>query len=124
VALAEEAEPELTGPQQATWLDRLEVEHDNIRASLQWCLESGAIQRVLRIAGALWRFWSTRGYVGEGLRVLDAAIGTPHLVPPWMLAKAINGAANLVREQGDYVRAQALQTVLRRRSQPVSRNGR
>ncbi len=108
VALAEEAEPELTGPEQVAWLDRLETENDNIRASLQWCLDSGAIQLALRLSGALWRFWSTRGYVGEGLRVLDAAIASPHIVPPSMLAKAMNGAANLTREQGDFPRAQQL----------------
>lgn len=108
VAMAEAAEPELTGPQQVAWLDRLEVEHDNVRATLQWCLDSGAIQLALRLCGALWRFWSTRGYVGEGLRILDAAIASPYVVPPALLAKAINGAANLTREQGEYTPAEAL----------------
>src|SRR4029077_16240485 len=64
VALAERAEPELTGPAQAAWLDRLESEHDNLRGTLQWCAESGALEMALRLGGALWRFWSTRGYVG------------------------------------------------------------
>ena len=108
VTLAEQVEPELTGPEQVAWLDRLEDEHDNLRAALQWCNETGVGDLALRLAGALWRFWSTRGYVGEGLRWLDTAIAnssngaTPHL------AKALNGAANLVREQGDYVRAERL----------------
>ncbi len=108
VSLAEEAEPELTGSQQVAWLDRLEIEHDNVRASLQWGLDRGAVQLALRLSGALWRFWSTRGYVGEGLRVLDTAIASPNVAPSTMLAKAINGAANLAREQGDYARAQML----------------
>ena len=108
VALAEQAEPELTSPRQVAWLNRLETENDNVRASLQWCLDSGALQLALRLCGALWRFWSTRGYVGEGLRLLEAAISSPYKVPRPMLAKAMNGAANLAREQGDYGRAQTL----------------
>jgi tetratricopeptide (TPR) repeat protein len=107
VALAERAEPELTGPEQVTWLDRLEKEHDNLRAVLQWCAERGAREPSLRLCGALWRFWSTRGYLGEGLRWLDGALaeGAP---PTPALARALNGAANLAREQGDYERARGL----------------
>jgi len=108
IELAETAEPELTGPQQVTWLDRLESEHDNLRASLQWCVESTSVGLMLRLSGAIWRFWSTRGYVGEGLRWLDAAVTSPAATPSPILAKALNGAANLAREQGDYARAQLL----------------
>jgi predicted ATPase/class 3 adenylate cyclase/Tfp pilus assembly protein PilF len=108
VALAERAEPELTGPEQVAWLDRLESEHDNVRAALQWCSVPDAIDTTLRLAGALWRFWSTRGYVGEGLRWLDMAVVSPNATPDPVLAKALNGAANLAREQGDYPKAAAL----------------
>ena len=73
IDLAERAEPELTGPEQVAWLDRIEKEHDNLRAALQWC-ESHNNALMLRLAGALWRFWSTRGYIGEGLRSLETAI--------------------------------------------------
>jgi predicted ATPase/class 3 adenylate cyclase len=107
VALAERAEPELTGPEQVTWLDRLEREHDNLRAALQWCAESGALELSLRLGGALWRFWSTRGYLGEGLRWLEAALAQAAPSTP-VLARALNGAANLAREQGDYERARRL----------------
>ncbi|HLZ29409.1 MAG TPA: tetratricopeptide repeat protein [Chloroflexota bacterium] len=108
VTLAEQAEPELTGPEQVTWLDRLEDEHDNLRAALQWCIETGTDHLALRLAGALWRFWSTRGYVGEGLRWLDAAIANTDAGASPHLARALNGAANLAREQGDYPRAERL----------------
>jgi predicted ATPase/class 3 adenylate cyclase/Tfp pilus assembly protein PilF len=107
IDLAEVAEPALTGPDQVAWLDRLDTEHGNLRAALQWC-ESADPLLELRLAGALWRFWSTRGYVGEGLRWLEAAIGAPDADHMPGLRRAMNGAANLAREQGDYIRAESL----------------
>jgi predicted ATPase len=108
VAQAERAEPELTGPEQVAWLDGLELEHDNIRQVLQWCNESARFDASLRLAGALWRFWSTRGYLAEGLRWLDATIASCTRMQTPALARALNGAANLAREQGDYDKAERL----------------
>ena len=61
VAFAEAAEPHLYGPEQITWLDRLEDETENIRAALQWCQnsEEGGL-RGLRLVTALERFWRVR----------------------------------------------------------------
>src|SRR2546428_5776729 len=63
--LSEDAEVEIGGPQQATWLERLEREHDNLRAALQWSLEQAgneetmegkrSIEMALRLGGALGR---------------------------------------------------------------------
>ena len=67
------------------------------------CAESGALELSLRLGGALWRFWSTRGYLGEGLRWLDAALA--QAAPPTpVLTRALNGAANLAREGIDLER--------------------
>src|SRR5215211_8503524 len=70
LALAEEAEPELVGTDQVSWMDGLEAEHDNLRAALSRSLEAGDSGSALRIGGALWRFWNVRGHFSEGRRWL------------------------------------------------------
>ncbi len=110
LALAERAEPELTGPQQALWARRLERDHDNLRAALRWALESGQVAIASRLAGALWRLWSRRGYLTEGRRWLKEALGAAatdgsadrHRV------KLLLGATVLAVDQGDYAEAARL----------------
>jgi predicted ATPase/class 3 adenylate cyclase len=65
-ALAEAAEPRLRTAEQWRWLGRLDDEHDNIRAALDWCIESGDIATGLRLGGSLWQFWAMREHVHEG----------------------------------------------------------
>ena len=64
--LVERAEPELTGPDAGAWLDRLEREHDNLRAALGWVQERGEVEPGLRLVAAVFRFWMVRGHVREG----------------------------------------------------------
>jgi non-specific serine/threonine protein kinase len=65
--LAEEAEPRLHGREQHEWLARLEAEHDNLRAALEWSRAEGPhAESALRLAGALSWFWTMRGYLDEG----------------------------------------------------------
>jgi hypothetical protein len=73
LALAEGAEPELTGPDQLTCLERLESEHDNMRAALQSSLEKEP-ETAFRLAGMLARFWEIRSDFSEGSRWLEAAL--------------------------------------------------
>jgi len=70
LTLAEEAYPELKDPNQFEWLERLEAEHDNMRAALSWASERKEVEMVLRLGGALWLFWLARGYDSEGRRWL------------------------------------------------------
>ncbi|OGG46571.1 MAG: hypothetical protein A3F84_18045 [Candidatus Handelsmanbacteria bacterium RIFCSPLOWO2_12_FULL_64_10] len=108
LALAEEAEPELRGPQQAEWLIRLEEEHDNLRAALRWSIERGEAEQGLRLGGALWRFWEVRGHLTEGRERLTkvlALAGTSGRTGA--RAKALNGAGVLASRQGDYAAARA-----------------
>jgi non-specific serine/threonine protein kinase len=108
--LAEEAEPKLTGADQAVWLQRLDEEHDNLRSALTWSSATGGdATSGLRLAGALWWFWYARGYFGEGRgwlsRLLAAA---PSRQDTAARAKALTGAGRLARQQSDYPAAQTL----------------
>ena len=103
LALAEEAEPELKGPRQVEWLDRLQTEHDNLRAALSWSLERG-VDLGARIAGALSLFWYTRGYLSEGRTYLEA-VARSGVAPATVRAKALDGLGWIAEPQGDYERA-------------------
>jgi non-specific serine/threonine protein kinase len=107
--LAERAEPELLGPDQAAWLDRLETEHDNFRAALEWTA-SGArdAEARLRLAGALHRFWLTRGHLTEGRNWLESAIEEPGGTASPARVKALYAGGVLAFDQADYARADTL----------------
>jgi predicted ATPase/class 3 adenylate cyclase len=108
VALAEAAEPNLTGPDQGRWLECIEQEHGNLRAMLEWSQSAaGDAQCGLRAAAALWRFWWVRGHLSEGQRWLDAALTAAPDGPAAVRAKALHGAGNLALPRGDYARAAA-----------------
>jgi len=126
--LAERAEPELSGPRQAAWLQRLDEEHDNFRAALAWSAVCGDVNRGLRLAGALYRFWVTRGFVSEGHRWLVELLATsgalqgtgagvpgpgaselePSTVEARVRAWALQAAGRLAVNKGDFDGAQTL----------------
>ena len=106
--LSEEAVPALDGPLLTTWLDRLEQEHDNLRAALHWFLRAGQAVMALRLCSALERFWVVRGYRNEGLTFLERALGGSAGVAPTVRAKALLAAARLSFMQSDYDRGKAL----------------
>lgn len=107
LALAEEAEPLLKGPDQGAWLARLDCELDNLRAALAWSRERGADEQGLRLASALSRFCIVRGYLSEGGRWLEEALAASQAAPA-LRAKGLLGAGSLAEQQGDYQRAALL----------------
>lgn len=102
--LAEHAEPWLRGAQQADHLERLEREHDNLRAALSWALEMREAEFGLRLAAALSRFWEIHGHLSEGRRWFEDLLRLGGDVPSSTQAKALNGAGWLACLQGDYAR--------------------
>jgi tetratricopeptide (TPR) repeat protein len=109
LGFAERAEPELRGPGLVAWLERLETEHDNLRAGLEWSrTEEDGAKAGLRLAGALYWFWFLRGYWSDGRQWLEVALAGSGDAPSYARPKALRGAAHLAWRQGDYERATAL----------------
>jgi non-specific serine/threonine protein kinase len=105
---AVDAEEKLRGPEQQEWLERLEIEHDNLRTALRWSqIATGAEEAGLRLAGALWRFWDVRGYLSEGRQWLTAILSRPggSAAPTLAKADALNTAGRLALFQGDWTSA-------------------
>ncbi len=105
VAFAEEAEPEIEGPDQVSWMERLEADHDNLRAALSWSLERKDAESALRIGGALWWFWVVRGHPTESRRWLVAGLTGGETAPVGVRARALLAVGDLALRQGDYTRA-------------------
>jgi predicted ATPase/class 3 adenylate cyclase len=100
LALAEGVHPRVLRGDPKPWLDRLEAEHDNLRAALDHFAETGTGELEQRLAGALWRFWQWRGHFAEGRRQLDRALAADDR-PTEARAWALFGAAVLVGDSRD-----------------------
>jgi predicted ATPase/DNA-binding XRE family transcriptional regulator len=105
MALARGARPHLSGPDQGAWLERLETEHDNVRAALRWALDEDQAPLGLQLAVAVWRFWQTRSYLSEGRAWLDRLLNAAARAPGSVRAAALLGTAALATDQGDYTTA-------------------
>jgi predicted ATPase/class 3 adenylate cyclase len=107
--LAEEALPELDSAEQVMWLNRLETEHENLRAALDWSQQSeSGVEVGLRLADALGEFWSIRGYLTEGRERISAVLAhTQVLKRTAALGKVLYQAADLAYRQSDYPAAQS-----------------
>jgi non-specific serine/threonine protein kinase len=109
MAFAERAGAELRGPQQALWFSRIEQEHDNLRAALEWSQATEASAEAgLRIAGALYRFWHVRGHWTEGRQWLETALAAVGAAGPGPRARALHAAGYLAWAQADFARARVL----------------
>lgn len=114
LCFAEDAEPKLYGPAQVAWLDRLEKDHSNLCAALEWLLSRGDTQEdasagawtqnaqdALRLAGALYLFWKRHHHWSEGREWLARALATTPALPTRARAKTLLGAVLLAVEQAD-----------------------
>jgi predicted ATPase len=104
--LVERAEPELTGADQASWLQRLEGEHANLQAALGWASQNGDRDLALGMAAGLWRFWQLRGHLTEGRRWLQDLLGAEGSASRPRV-KAVLGLAGICYWQFDLDAAEA-----------------
>jgi tetratricopeptide (TPR) repeat protein len=123
LALAERGSPELQGPQQVEWLERLERENGNLRVAMSWALRTGEVETAAQLGWALWPFWWVRGQHREGRRWMEmllernppASLRTTALLVAGQMAYAHGGyeackrytseSLELAREMGDTARA-------------------
>ena len=104
---AELAKPELEAWSSSIWLDRLQADHDNIRAVLGDALARGRAEVALRIGGAISGFWLARGYWSEGRRWLESAIAQSTGSDRLVRFEAVSSAGLLAVWQGDIDRGSA-----------------
>ena len=102
-AMAAEAAPKVIGPEQIAWLQRLELEHDNLRAALEWSFTRHADSDApLQLACALWPFWNRRNHFAEGQQWLERGVAAcPHATAP-VRAHALVAIADLAFFAGDW----------------------
>ncbi len=77
LALAERAAPELIRSESTTWLARLDLDQDNMRAAINWAVQRGEAEISDRLLGALWRFFQIRGHLAEARRLTKAVLAVP-----------------------------------------------
>jgi predicted ATPase len=105
--LAELAEREIYGPDQALWFARLEHEHQNVRTALRWCEEHGYAEPTYRLANALWWFWLAHGHASEGRERLASLLARFPVQPDQqkrarLRAQVLYGAGVMASIQGDH----------------------
>jgi predicted ATPase/DNA-binding XRE family transcriptional regulator len=100
LALAFGAQP--WGPGQADWLDRLQLEHDNMRLTLERLLDNRKFESFTRVSFALWPFWWIRGYHEEGLRWVDRALESKSSVSSRGRARLLHTSGSLLIAAGRY----------------------
>jgi len=103
LAWAEEVKPKLWHPDQSLWFRRLEVEHGNLRAALEWSRASGDAAEDLRLGVALSRFWDTYGHLREGRAHLEVALARmPSDLPHALRSDALIHAGWMAFAAGDH----------------------
>ncbi len=105
--LADQAYAALLGPDQGAWGQRVSEELDNLRAAVRWAQTRGQIERVLRIATGVFRFFWQRGLLREGLSWFEPALARRHEAPLDVQSRALRAAGVLAWSLSDYPRAVA-----------------
>lgn len=107
LVFAERCDAQLAGPVQAKTLDRLEAEHDNLRAAAKALAARGRVAEALRLAGALGEFWALRGHWAEGRRWLEGVLQLESGGDPGPRARSLRALALLAWVMDDFREAEA-----------------
>jgi predicted ATPase len=100
---------ELWGARQGYRLERLELNHDNLRAALDWMARNPECKEaLLNTVILLWHFWEIRGYIREGRSRLEFALENFPEASPYQRANGLRGAGRLALLLGDYSQAVAM----------------
>jgi predicted ATPase/DNA-binding SARP family transcriptional activator/class 3 adenylate cyclase len=106
--IAEQTEAAFPGPEEERWLDRLELEHENLRTAIAWSIQAGEVESGLRLAGVVWPLWCVRGHWIEGLECVSRLLKLPRAATPSAArAKALHVAGQLAYCLGDPLAGQA-----------------
>ena len=112
LALAEEAACGYNSPQLGEWLERLEQEHDNLRATMEWSLDPAHVgshmEMAYRLGEALTEFWKVRGFNSEAQTFLERVLAYSEGVEASVRARTLNVAASFAYTLDDYDRAETL----------------
>ncbi len=93
----------------SAWVESITAEHENIRAALGWSVANEP-ELALELSNALWLFWYVQGYLVEGQRWMEQAVGAAIHAPPELKALALNNLGNLQYELGQLDRAERAYT--------------
>jgi tetratricopeptide (TPR) repeat protein len=106
-ALGAESLIETEGEHQVAWFETLDAEHDNLRAALAWSLgEGNNTASGMTIAGSIWRFWRSRGFLDEGLAWASRLLAAdPDRTPSARLGNVLTCAGNLALHQASFASA-------------------
>ncbi len=99
-----EAEPNLYNQEQGVRVDQIEAEYDNLRAVIEWSLESQEIELLAQLILCLDRFWQLRGYYREAARWLDRILASQGMTDQ-LRAKLLMVRGEIARAQGEYEQA-------------------
>jgi tetratricopeptide (TPR) repeat protein len=101
LALAEATAPDLPGPRQRAIMQRLRLDHANLRGAVRWAIDTGDVDVALRLVAALWRYWQLDGHLVEARALMDEALAMrgADLPGPARLG-AVTAAAGIAYWQG------------------------
>jgi predicted ATPase/class 3 adenylate cyclase len=103
--VARRAAAEMRGLQEQRWLERLDLDHDNLSAALEHAHLRGQAEPLLELAASLEQFWQVRGYWSEGRQWLETTLAVEGAAPTPLRARALGALANLAYSQADFDRA-------------------